>query len=178
MPRMKPEVITGARGERGPSTVQLVPSPEEYPQVREVKLAEEEAHFVSRFREYSVVIITEPDKVDHGGNIVKGRNKAVRFRDFNLITRDPDVIEKIRHGLGRAYGLGAEVWEKWQQDRDLAEKAVAAAEAAIDGLPADMQQALMERLEAKFESFKLRPRTQPGVAVDEDDVEDVPDEEQ
>lgn len=161
MPRGKPEVITGAREPRGPETVTMLDGPETRPQVQGVDLTQEQAHFVSRFREYAVVVATEPDKVDHSGSIVKGKNKAVRFKDFNLITSDPDVIAKIRTGLGRAYGLNSEVWEKYQQDEDLARKALDTAEAAIDGLPPEMQERFFARLAAKFESFQLAPRVQP-----------------
>ena len=143
----------------------MVPAPEDRPVVPEKNLETGEAHFVSKFREYSVLITTEPDVVTPQGHIVKGKNKSIRFRDFHFVTRDRDVIAKLR-GLGRGqYGLGCEVWEKYQQDEELANKAIAMAESAIDSLPPEKQQEMLQKLQAKFDSFKLPPR---GSVVAED----------
>jgi len=121
--------------------------------VPHVELEPEKAHFVSRYREYSVVCATEPDRVNSSGEIVRGVNKAVRFRDFNLITSDPVVIKKLR-ALDQ-YGLGREVWEKHQQDKQIAERSMAAAESAIEALPPELQAAMVEKLTARFKTFQL-----------------------
>lgn len=166
MPRIKsPEVVQGARGPRGPETVTHARSSEEYPQVRAVELEPEQAHFVSAFKEYAIVIATEPDHVNSSGQIVRGKNKSVRFREFNLVTSDPDVIKKIRTGMGRAYGLRSEVWEKYQQDEDLATKALETAEAAVMNLPEGKQEEFLEKLAARFSTFKLPPKVQSERAV-------------
>lgn len=164
MPRIEaPEVVTGAREPRTAESVTMVRGPEEYPQVRDRGVEPEsleQAHFVSRFREYAVVVATEPDHVTAAGQIVKGVNLSVRFKDFQLITSDSRVIKKLRSM--REYGLGRELWEKHQQDRDLAEKALSTAEAAIDGLPQDLQDQLLGRLAARFATFQL-PKREKGV---------------
>jgi len=161
MPRVSaPEVVTGAREPRTAETVMQLPGPEVAPKVQTVQLADGEVHFVSKYREYAIVIATEPDRVNSSGEIVKGMNKAVRFRDFFLKTRDPIVVTKIRSL--REFGLKRDVWEKWMQDQDLAQKALAMAEAAIDALPAEMQEEFAAKLAAKFQTFQLPPRTQPA----------------
>lgn len=132
------------------------PGPEQHPEVKAATLKPEQAHFVSRFREYHVVIITEPDHVSSTGAIVKGKNKTVRFKDFSLITSDPDVIEKLRNL--REYGLQRDVWEKYQQDADLANRAIASVMEAIDALPPDMQEQALGKLQARFKTFDLEPR--------------------
>jgi hypothetical protein len=159
MPRVKsPEIITGARGERTSESVTQLHGPEVVPDVAARELEPEQVHFVSSYREYAIVIATEPDRVNSSGEIVKGMNKAIRFKDFNYVTSDPIVIKKIRSL--RQYGLRREVWEKYQQDQDLANRAVAMAEAAIDALPEEMQHQFAEKLAAKFNAFQLPKRVQ------------------
>jgi len=154
MPKGAPEILTGARGPRGPENTTVVSDiAESLPQVADIQLQDEQVHFVSKWREYSVVIATEPDRVNSQGEIVRGLNKAVRFHDFNLITEDPVVIRKLRKL--KEYGLGREVWEKPDQDRMLAQRAIEMAELAIDGLPPEMQSALVAKLQAKLKTFQL-----------------------
>lgn len=154
MPRAQsPEIVTGARGPRGPENVTMVADQAEFrPQVKGYA-KEGDAHFVSRFREYHVLIATAPDVVTAQGQIVKGRNKSVRFKDFNLVSHDPEVIEKIRSM--KEYGINREVWEKHQQDEVLAQRSIEAAEAAIEALPPERQAELMEKLTARFNTFPL-----------------------
>ncbi len=154
MPRaMSPEIVTGSRSPRGPDMVTMVAEPAEFrPQVTK-EAPEQGAHFVSRYREYAIVIATEPDHVTAAGEIVKGLNKHVRFQDFGLITTDPQVIEKIRRL--KEYGLGRIVWEKYQQDQELAQQSMEAAEAAIAALPPEMQQKLVGQLVASVKTFDM-----------------------
>jgi len=164
MPRVKsPEVIQGARGERTVDSVTLAHGPEVAPDVTAVALEPEQVHFVSSYREYAIVIATEPDRVNSSGEIVKGINKSVRFKDFSLVTSDPVVIKKIRSL--KDYGLKRGVWEKYQQDQDLANRAVEMAEAAIEALPEAMQQQFAEKLAAKFNTFQLPKRVQAEKAA-------------
>ena len=154
MSRQQAEVLTGPRGARGPETVTSVVSlAEAYPATKGQTTTQEQVHFISSAREYSVLVFTEPDRVGTGGNIIVGRNKSVRFRDFNLITDDVEVIAKLR-GL-KQYGLGREVWEKWQQDERITARALAAAEATFEALPEQKQAEFLSKLGAKFKSFPL-----------------------
>ncbi len=171
MPRvLSPEIVTGSRGPRGPLTVTQVADQAEFrPQVTE-EAPVEGAHFVSRYREYAIVIATEPDHVTAAGEVVKGMNKAVRFHDFALITTDPQVIVKIR-GL-KEYGLDRVVWEKYQQDQQLAQQSMEAAEAAIAALPPEMQQKLVGQLVASVKTFEMPQVTAPEAKDDSPGAEE------
>ncbi len=158
---VSPEIVTGSRGPRGPETVTRVAEPAEFrPQVTK-EAPDQGAHFVSRYREYAIVIATEPDHVTAAGEIVKGLNKHVRFQDFGLITTDQQVIEKIRRL--KEYGLGRIVWEKYQQDQELAQQSMEAAEAAIAALPPEMQQKLVGQLVASVKTFDMPQVAAPAI---------------
>jgi len=172
MPRIQsPEIVSGARGPRGGvESVMLAGDPADFrPQVKG-SAPENAAHFVSRFREYAIVITTEPDHVTSSGQIVRGRNKGVRFKDFNFITTDPETIAKIRSLKG--YGLSRDVWEKSQQDEHLAKKSLAAAEAAIDALPEERQAEFAAKLAAKFKTFQLPTLAVQAQASPPEDIEE------